>query len=217
MEYDFQRNELSKAKRLEAELAAMPRTWQKFDGNFNSTSKFKADEPSNSIDWEWLRFSVNHLIDGTAAIVQATDEDIRRSWKDNEWMNTTVKLDEEYGGGYMATLEMFHQLHCLNMVRMGLRPERYSFALHYNVSEGTLSKHYDHCIDILRQVIMCNGDTSLLTFHWVEGNPFPYPDFNTWHQCRDPEQILEWALRRQPDMKALVEKKPTDVEMPVAP
>ena len=86
---------------------------------------------------------------------------------------------------------------------------------------GFLDKSFtdllDHCIDILRQVIMCNGDTSLLTFHWVKDNPFPYPDFNTWHQCRNAEQILDWALEHQPDIKALTEKKTTDVEMSVAP
>lgn len=30
-----------------------------------------------------------------------------------EWFNSTVELEPENGGGYMATIEMFHQLHCL--------------------------------------------------------------------------------------------------------
>jgi len=45
---------------------------------------------------------------------------------------------------------------------------------------SSLRKHTDHCIDILRQVLMCNGDMGLVMFHWVSGiGPAPYPDFST--------------------------------------
>lgn len=39
---------------------------------------------------------------------------------------------------------------------------------------------------------MCIGDVGVVTFDWVEGLPNPYPDFNTWHQCRDFEKIFAW-------------------------
>jgi len=32
---------------------------------------------------------------------------------DQVWFNSTVELDEDAGGGYMATIDAFHQLHCL--------------------------------------------------------------------------------------------------------
>jgi hypothetical protein len=31
-----------------------------------------------------------------------------------------VRLPSEYGGGYMATAEITHQMHCLNFIRKGL-------------------------------------------------------------------------------------------------
>ncbi len=31
----------------------------------------------------------------------------------------------------------------------------------------------------------------------VEGNPNPYPDLNTWHQCRDVEVVHDWAMKKQ--------------------
>lgn len=31
----------------------------------------------------------------------------------------------------------------------------------------------------------------------VQDNPVPYPDVNTWHQCRDPEVVYAWAMDRQ--------------------
>lgn len=49
---------------------------------------------------------------------------------------------------------------------------------------------------MLRQQIMCTGDIGLVTFHWVEGHVSPWPDFNTWHQCRDYEKIMEWRDER---------------------
>ncbi|KAE9367279.1 hypothetical protein N431DRAFT_320380, partial [Stipitochalara longipes BDJ] len=79
-------------------------------------------------------------------------------------------------GGYMATLEIFHQIHCL-----------------VSAYPDVMRNHLDHCIEIIRQVLMCNADLGLITFHWVKDNPTPYPDFNTWHTCRDPEAILALA------------------------
>lgn len=55
--------------------------------------------------------------------------------------------------------------------------------------------HLEHCIETLRQALMCNSGTGLVTFHWVKGSEEPYPDYDTYHQCRDPELVLDWALR----------------------
>lgn len=59
----------------------------------------------------------------------------------------------------------------------------------------------DHCVEILRQVLMCNSDPQLITFHWVDGWPGPVPDFNTQHMCRDPEAMLAWAKQRDAQLE----------------
>lgn len=68
---------------------------------------------------------------------------------------------------------------------------------------------------------MCNGDTNLITWHWVKNKPNPYPDFNVWHSCRDPEEILALSKEKQfPLMgKDQIQKKnhKNIVEMPYAP
>lgn len=51
----------------------------------------------------------------------------------------------------------------------------------------------DHCVEMIRQNIMCAADTGLITYDWVRGWSLPYPDFNTVHQCRDYEKVLDWA------------------------
>ena len=64
---------------------------------------------------------------------------------------------------------------------------------------------------------MCNGGTELITFHWVKDIPNPYPDFNTWHSCRDPEEVLELAKKREAPIKHRVLKTEGIVEMPKPP
>jgi len=51
----------------------------------------------------------------------------------------------------------------------------------------------DHCIEMIRQNIMCNADVTMITWDWVQGHTIPYPNFNTRHQCRNYEKILDWA------------------------
>lgn len=41
-----------------------------------------------------------------------SEEDLRLIGKYSS-ANATVKIPERYGGGYLATLEVFHNLHCL--------------------------------------------------------------------------------------------------------
>ena len=54
-------------------------------------------------------------IDGTAVVLGVGQDEVARARKDTdeEWYNSTVQFSDENGGGTMATLEMFHQLHCL--------------------------------------------------------------------------------------------------------
>lgn len=54
-------------------------------------------------------------MDGTAVVLSVGHEEVKSARKDkgDEWFNSTVRLGDANGGGMMATLEMFHQLHCL--------------------------------------------------------------------------------------------------------
>ncbi len=61
--------------------------------------------------------------------------------------------------------------------------------------------HTTHCLDILRQVLMCNPDVGVLGQVWWqpddETNPMPFVDFNTKHRCRDYEAVRVWAEAHQ--------------------
>ena len=57
----------------------------------------------------------------------------------------------------------------------------------------------DHCADMLRQKLMCDADTSIVTYNWVKGHSRPHPNFNVQHQCRDSETVLRFARDHQVD------------------
>lgn len=58
--------------------------------------------------------------------------------------------------------------------------------------------HVAHCVDVLRQRLMCVVDTGLMGQVWVgRERPRAFPDFNTRHRCRDFEAVRRWAESRQ--------------------
>ncbi|KAK3942791.1 tat pathway signal sequence [Diplogelasinospora grovesii] len=113
-----------------------------------------------------------------------------------------VRLSEAYGGGYVANVEGLHHLHCLNLLRQ---------ALYFNVDyyrkqgqgafvndEFILHTHITHCLDTLRQQLMCVVDVGLLgQIWWDKEKPKAFPDFNTKHKCRDFEAVRKWAEEHQ--------------------
>ncbi|KAI1831337.1 hypothetical protein DTO013E5_6428 [Penicillium roqueforti] len=103
---------------------------------------------------------------------------------------TSVALQD--GLGYMVGLDVYHQLHCL--VRIHTSAIRYLHREHYNMTEENLGQHIDHCLDGLRQYIMCNADVVLNTFDWIPNFPRPWPNFQVVHECVNWEAIEDWTL-----------------------
>jgi hypothetical protein len=60
----------------------------------------------------------------------------------------------------------------------------------------TLRVHVDHCIEMLRQVLMCSADLHLIVYDWVEQVHHPWPDFGTDHMCRDYARVHDWVEKR---------------------
>ncbi|KAF4953770.1 hypothetical protein FGADI_5763 [Fusarium gaditjirri] len=53
--------------------------------------------------------------------------------------------------------------------------------------------HY-HCIEILRNNIMCQSDTGVFAFKYYDGYDGHWPDFSTLHTCRNFDAIRDWAF-----------------------
>ncbi|KAJ5714083.1 uncharacterized protein N7483_011264 [Penicillium malachiteum] len=52
----------------------------------------------------------------------------------------------------------------------------------------------DHCLEGLRQYVMCNADLSINTFDWIPNYPKPWPNFEVVHKCANWESIEGWVL-----------------------
>jgi hypothetical protein len=107
-----------------------------------------------------------------------------------------VKYPEEYDVGpdaYIAQLDIFHQIHCLNFHRHLAWAEYDRDEKHGKKPFSELHwVHVAHCTDSLIQNIMCTGNVDVLTFNWMKAQPLPFTDFFVNHQCRDFDAIVQW-------------------------
>ena len=58
-------------------------------------------------------------------------------------------------------------------------------------------KHMDHCIDSLRQHIMCASDVTPISYAWYPNYNLTLPTTAVMHTCRDFDAIREWARARK--------------------
>ena len=88
-----------------------------------------------------------------------------------------VKRRASDGGGFVAQMEVFHQLHCLDTLRQGLY-FNYDY-YHTNRrgvwerSDAVVRKHMGHCLDLLRTQLQCTADIGLVGMLWVNASGTP--------------------------------------------
>ncbi|KAJ7732828.1 hypothetical protein B0H16DRAFT_1580446 [Mycena metata] len=100
---------------------------------------------------------------------------------------------------YLVSLTVFHNLHCLNMIRKSLWPERYSQAHRYDVVHGIggdyIFDHLDHCVNSLRLALTCAADITPHIWRWNEKSQQSTGRSNVVHTCKNWDAIHEWAER----------------------
>ncbi|KAL9612138.1 MAG: hypothetical protein Q9167_003254 [Letrouitia subvulpina] len=110
-----------------------------------------------------------------------------------------VEAEPSAQHGYVAGVEVFHHLHCLNMVRQYATRDRYPEGLvptilKYN-SPAVAVAHVDHCIETLRAALTCNAD--LTPYLWYknsgEGDGPAKEDFQATHKCKRFDRIVDWV------------------------
>jgi len=106
----------------------------------------------------------------------------------------------EDGTGYHALIEMFHQLHCLNIIR------QYTWKDYYDRHADRVEKpivlidseigarmHTDHCIEALRISLMCHGDVTPFMVRVDPGSPVGFEaDFSPYHKCVKWDPLVQW-------------------------
>jgi len=93
-------------------------------------------------------------------------------------------------GDYLAWLEVYHQLHCVKYLRQWIYRDHY----HPDVDDDDvphLLLHTDHCLELLRQAVMCRADSTLMTFEWKDGEDKPMLKLESpEHVCADWDDLV---------------------------
>ncbi|KAF3768853.1 hypothetical protein M406DRAFT_327269 [Cryphonectria parasitica EP155] len=92
------------------------------------------------------------------------------------------------------SVSALHQLHCLGVIRDVIK--KYES---HSKSRFAGAGHEYHCIDYLRQSIMCAGDTTLdyAEAHAGDGRRTGFSGANSTHQCRDWDALVGWAVENR--------------------
>ena len=139
-----------------------------------------------------------------------TRDDVIALGKDPE---TVVRYpDEDFGLGeeaYIAALDIQHKIHCVNELRKTAFSD-YGKMTPRKKAHGQLWWiHLRHCLDILTQDMICHADADLVTYRWMDTQPYPFPDFSVNRQCRSINNILQYRDEHKVDVdKYLAMQKP---------
>ncbi|KAI0525967.1 hypothetical protein F5B22DRAFT_261893 [Xylaria bambusicola] len=168
--------------------------------------------PSPEVDEAWDRITRVNLI-------SISEDEIRKLGKDPSLTIHSPRSwwSEPWGSGYIGQIDVFHQIHCLNMLRQGLITNyNYYWGKKYGMTPPVpFGMHLDHCLGTILENLICHADVDIVTFNWREKEDEPFPDFEVRKQCRDFDAILEWQDKMKLDdtierWKAL--QKPVDAK-----
>lgn len=109
---------------------------------------------------------------------------------------STVQYPDD-SGLYVSSIDVAHQIHCLDEVRKATAPEHYKSMVNAKMQRD----HVAHCINYLRQVLMCKADVTLLEYHNVEseglGSYRQRTEFQSPQRCADYGTIFDWAYEKR--------------------
>lgn len=129
--------------------------------------------------------------------------------------NRTFPEKESATSGYPIVLNVFHDLHCLHSVRNAFyyfMADKWNatynpYLIYESPAEALLDysfhdmnfDHLDHCIDALRQSIMCTSDIAPNVWQYSAKAKAVRARATTVHECRDFNQVKEWAMQHSAD------------------
>jgi hypothetical protein len=160
---------------------------QKFSQGFGDSSSLPIYQqpPSPAVDAAW-----EALYHTTLGIPRSHAQSLP---------NATVAANHDASAPYMVSLSVFHVLHCLDSVRKTV----FHLAAGKSLAEiehmmpghgsGSVEMHLGHCIDAIRQQLMCDADVTPIVWQWDESVGDVRVYANTVHVCRNYDDILEWG------------------------
>ncbi|KAJ6784143.1 hypothetical protein PWT90_04173 [Aphanocladium album] len=109
-----------------------------------------------------------------------------------------IAVADPEGRGYLGTLNVYHQLHCIKRLWQYTYPEVYRKDQTPAQAEAD-RLHKEHCFDFLRQSVMCLADVGIITYQWSDDRLVPIAN-STTHQCANWNKLDDWTNKRTVDM-----------------
>ncbi|XWW97684.1 hypothetical protein V2A60_005670 [Cordyceps javanica] len=109
-----------------------------------------------------------------------------------------IAVADPDGRGYLGTLNVYHQLHCIKRLWQYTYPEVYRKDQTAAQAEAD-RLHKEHCFDYLRQSVMCLADIGIITYQWSDDDVVPVAN-STTHQCANWGKLDQWTRQRSVDM-----------------
>ncbi|PQE20057.1 tat pathway signal sequence protein [Rutstroemia sp. NJR-2017a BVV2] len=101
---------------------------------------------------------------------------------------------------YLIQLEIYHQLHCLNSIRQalwldGVEHYRLPHFKDFYLPGGrrNYTGHGAKHLDWIRQSLLCNGDTTPVSWQWDSVAKIPLPQLPETKICKNMDAIDEWT------------------------
>lgn len=138
--------------------------------------------------------------------VKLNDKEVSKLNKDDNEVTDMTRLEASPGvvdsPGFYGSVDMVHNLHCLNTIRKQFDPDYYETHLDAAMKHSHRMKmrmHVEHCIDQIRQAILCHADLTPVTLRPVDMDD-PSADLvgetERLHTCRDWRAVRKWLTER---------------------
>ncbi|KAI9666609.1 MAG: hypothetical protein M1821_004545 [Bathelium mastoideum] len=150
------------------------------------------DSAINEVQWVPVRFVSNYSSKGVAGMEQVDDNwdaitsthgivAVDHQWAASKGLPVSTSLERDPNKG-VYTLEAYHSIHCLTIIRQTL------FSLARGQPLEAPFGHSTHCLAGLLQHIMCNADDTLLYHkeHLSDGD-------GQMRKCRNWKALSSWA------------------------
>ncbi|KAF7794186.1 hypothetical protein EIP86_005317 [Pleurotus ostreatoroseus] len=154
-----------------------------FDESVDRFASIYSSDPSDEVDRAWDDL-YNGL--GPAQISLAEAERLP---------NRTVPIPAS-PDHYIMLPTVLHQLHCLNVLRMVLHRDYYADPVTGDVGKvfyEQIPDHVGHCINTLREAVMCSADISPIVWQWDDNKQKSVVNLDIPHTCRKWEPIAAWG------------------------
>ncbi|KAF2214231.1 hypothetical protein CERZMDRAFT_95509 [Cercospora zeae-maydis SCOH1-5] len=160
----------------------------KIDGDFwwNESNIWRQD-PSPEVDAAWSK-----LHGGGHNRVFVSKEDWIKSGFDTE--KGAKWIGDPTGNTYIAEVNILHVMHCVNLMRQAAFLDYYWYVRPIDPSYWT---HYYHCLDIVRQEIMCSASLDLAPMYWTDYMASATIEWSIDRKCRRWDDIFDFLEKHE--------------------